>query len=147
MSFTLPLLRFYGSTIFVVYNSPSGSAVGAAIFDGGALTTHRGGSDVYQIDNCFLSTFTAAQTKIVSTTTNLAGEIKSYPNGGTPTVATATSDGVVSNYAGFIGKRADNVYFNGTLVELILFDRFLKDEERKSIEIYLGKKWGIKVSS
>lgn len=32
------------------------------------------------------------------------------------------------------------------LAELIIFNRSLKSEERKSIEKYLGQKWGIKVS-
>jgi hypothetical protein len=32
------------------------------------------------------------------------------------------------------------------IAEVIIYDRSLKTEERKSIEQYLGKKWGIKIS-
>jgi len=37
-------------------------------------------------------------------------------------------------------------YMNGDIAEIIIFDRALKDEERKSVEKYLGKKWAISVS-
>jgi hypothetical protein len=37
-------------------------------------------------------------------------------------------------------------FFDGYISEIIIFDRALKTEERRSIEAYLGKKWGIKVS-
>ncbi len=37
-------------------------------------------------------------------------------------------------------------YMNGDIAEIIIFDRALTDEERKSIEEYLGKKWAISVS-
>jgi prepilin-type N-terminal cleavage/methylation domain-containing protein len=36
--------------------------------------------------------------------------------------------------------------FNGNIGEIIIFNRALKEEERKAIEKYLGQKWGIKVS-
>ncbi|MBP7709492.1 MAG: LamG domain-containing protein [Rickettsiales bacterium] len=37
-------------------------------------------------------------------------------------------------------------YFKGYIGEIIIFDRALKKEERQSIEDYLGKKWGIKMT-
>ena len=39
-----------------------------------------------------------------------------------------------------------NLYVKCDLAEMIFFDRSLKTEERKSIEQYLGRKWGIKIS-
>lgn len=36
-------------------------------------------------------------------------------------------------------------FFTGYLAEILIFDRGLKAEERRAIEAYLGKKWGIKV--
>lgn len=33
-------------------------------------------------------------------------------------------------------------YFGGAIGEIIIYDRVLKQEERRSIETYLGKKWG-----
>lgn len=37
-------------------------------------------------------------------------------------------------------------FFNGLLGEMIVFNRSLNNEDRKEIEKYLGKKWGIKVN-
>ncbi|MBP7709491.1 MAG: prepilin-type N-terminal cleavage/methylation domain-containing protein [Rickettsiales bacterium] len=51
--------------------------------------------------------------------------------------------------AAFLGKSgltATPAYFSGQLGELIIFDRLLKLEERRAIEAYLGKKWGIAVA-
>lgn len=36
-------------------------------------------------------------------------------------------------------------YFNGFIAEIIIYNRVLKSEERRAVEAYLGKKWGIKV--
>ena len=38
-------------------------------------------------------------------------------------------------------------YFHGYIGEIIIFDRALKKEERQSIEAYLGKKWGIAMTT
>jgi prepilin-type N-terminal cleavage/methylation domain-containing protein len=50
----------------------------------------------------------------------------------------------------FIGSRwynsAPNCFYSGDLAELIIFNRALKDEERKSIEQYLGKKFSLKIN-
>ena len=35
----------------------------------------------------------------------------------------------------------------GDIAEIIIFDRALKAEDRKAIEQYLSKKWGIKLTS
>ena len=46
-----------------------------------------------------------------------------------------------------IAKTHDTVStLEGYMSELIIFDRALTDEERKSVEKYLGKKWAISVS-
>ncbi len=57
------------------------------------------------------------------------------------TVATSTP-----TYIGKSGLTAAANYFTGGIGELIVFDRALKDEERVSIQHYLGDKWGIKVN-
>lgn len=48
-------------------------------------------------------------------------------------------------------KKMDNganptSFFNGMIGEIIVFNRSLNNEDRKEIEKYLGKKWGIKVN-
>lgn len=37
-------------------------------------------------------------------------------------------------------------YFNGDIAEIIMFTRTLSTQERKDVEEYLGKKWGIAIS-
>lgn len=49
----------------------------------------------------------------------------------------------VNNY---IGRVANNEYLTGSIGEIIIFDRGLTEEELSSIEAYLSKKWGIKIS-
>jgi prepilin-type N-terminal cleavage/methylation domain-containing protein len=46
---------------------------------------------------------------------------------------------------GFYGT-GQNVYYKGNIGEIIIFNRALKTEERRSIEEYLSKKWKIKIS-
>lgn len=46
----------------------------------------------------------------------------------------------------FVGRSAAGNLFSGYIAEVIIFNRALKNEERKLVEKYLGKKWGIKVS-
>jgi hypothetical protein len=41
-------------------------------------------------------------------------------------------------------NQADS-FFNGYLSEIIIFDRALNSEERKSIEQYLSRKYSIKI--
>jgi prepilin-type N-terminal cleavage/methylation domain-containing protein len=45
----------------------------------------------------------------------------------------------------YVSGNFSNSYF-GDIAEVIIFSRSLNDEERKSVEQYLGKKYGIKVS-
>ena len=45
-----------------------------------------------------------------------------------------------------IGNIHGTEYLNGTIGEIIIFNRALMAEEIDSIESYLGKKWGIKIS-
>ena len=45
-----------------------------------------------------------------------------------------------------IGNTTLHQFLDGSMGEIIIFDRALTAEEIDSIESYLGKKWGIKVS-
>ena len=63
--------------------------------------------------------------------------------GGSPDLTVATSTPTYIGKSGFTDTPA---YFTGGIGELIVFDRALKNEERVSIQNYLGTKWGIKVN-
>ena len=45
----------------------------------------------------------------------------------------------------YLGGRDINSFFKGYVGEIIIYSRSLNDDERKDIEKYLGKKWGIAV--
>ncbi len=58
-------------------------------------------------------------------------------------VADARAIGSVLNLIG--GNSWVNFeYFRGDIAELVIFSKFLNDEERKSVESYIMKKWSIK---
>ncbi len=74
-----------------------------------------------------------------------------FQNGvaGTP-VTTASSPSIAVTDPLLIAKTSTSdaaVYFKGYIGEIIIFDRALKKEERQSIENYLGKKWGITMTT
>jgi len=46
-----------------------------------------------------------------------------------------------------VGTDTVGSYLIGNIAEIIIFDRALKAEDRKTIEQYLSKKWGIKLTS
>ncbi len=70
-------------------------------------------------------------------------------NGGTQqdssnnSLSTSVSDDF---FLGKSGLTSAPAYFSGYLAELIIFDRSLKLEDRRAVEAYLGKKWGIAVA-
>jgi prepilin-type N-terminal cleavage/methylation domain-containing protein len=51
----------------------------------------------------------------------------------------------------FLGKHGatggTEVFFSGYIGELIIYDRNLKKEERQAVEAYLGKKWGVAMTT
>ncbi len=49
-------------------------------------------------------------------------------------------------YLGKQGLTSSPVYLTAYIGEVIIYERVLKTEERKAVEAYLGKKWGIAVS-
>jgi hypothetical protein len=46
----------------------------------------------------------------------------------------------------YIGRRSDGFYGNIQVAEIIAYSTLLTDTQRKTVESYLGKKWGITVA-
>jgi hypothetical protein len=46
----------------------------------------------------------------------------------------------------YIGQRSDGLYANIWMAELLAYSADLSDSQRKAVESYLGKKWGITVA-
>lgn len=61
---------------------------------------------------------------------------------GTPTI---NNQSAAEN--NMIGRSLTTAYLDGSIAEIIIFNRALMAEEIDSIESYLSKKWGIKISS
>jgi len=73
---------------------------------------------------------------------------KYYLNGGSSADA---SDSVSSPIIAFVGSsigryRSAYEYYQGDIAEIIIFNKILKDEDRNSVEEYLGKKYDIKLN-
>jgi len=65
------------------------------------------------------------------------------------TVSDSTVNGIYDGntpWAVFKYTNDNTLFFQGYAGEYIIYSRPLKDEERKFVEQYLGKKWGIKIS-
>jgi len=77
---------------------------------------------------------------------------KIFINGGTPIQDLPESTATKSLAALNLGSWDDHNgvrdnWFDGSIGELIIFRRALKNEERQSVESYLSKKWNIKLSN
>lgn len=78
--------------------------------------------------------------------------LMNYDNGSQigPTVNDASVAGIyrtTSPWAIFKYTNSNTLYFQGVAGEYILIGRAIADDERKDIEKYLAKKWGIKIAS
>lgn len=68
----------------------------------------------------------------------------SVANSGTGVIPSAAADGKLAIGASGITTTAG--FFKGTIGEIAIYDRALKQEERQAVEEYLSKKWGINVT-
>ena len=103
------------------------------------------------------ATVTASANYVISVVYN---SNSSAPSGNTATGISFFQNGVLSGQFAttsfpannsdslFVGKHGSSdstsgTFFNGSIGEIIIFNRALNKEERQSVEQYLGKKWGI----
>lgn len=112
----------YASTASATANA---SYIVSAIYNNTSSANDTSGSeDTLGGVNIFQNGVNIAQT---DTTTSLSASANSLTVGN---VATGTDD-----------------FLEGNLGEVIVYDRSLKQEERQSIEEYLSKKWGIRITT
>jgi prepilin-type N-terminal cleavage/methylation domain-containing protein len=105
-------------------------------------------------NNDYLPTAVSANTSYVSiitvNNTLASNNISVYTNSNTPSTGTSNAGSANLNLGAqrfSVGARIDNVqYFGGLISEAIIFDRTLKIDEVRSINSYLSKKYGIKIS-
>lgn len=86
----------------------------------------------------------------ILTLTNNSSTTALYVNGSrigeNPSVMVSNNTNNLRVGAGKNESSIPQYYYNGYIGELIIFGRALKNEERKSVEKYLSRKWGIAVS-
>lgn len=145
------------------YNSPDPN------FDGwGHIKTADNKRGILFNDNMLCSTNTANTNGAAEITTAIyegvvTGNMTIYVNGNaeTTTVATESGSALVNGvssdpaytplttnpalYVGSIGGPGNETW-KGLISEIIVFDRVLRNEERKAVEKYLSKKFGVKIT-
>ncbi len=64
---------------------------------------------------------------------------------GTQTASDSSSGRTSTNTSNYLGSTSPATGIDGYIGEVIIFDRNLKNEERKTVEKYLSRKWGVSV--
>lgn len=125
---------------YMIYAAPN-SPVNYEAWFGNGVSTWAGNTVTSAI---------ALSVPTILSVTNTGTTMSLYKNG---TSVGSTSATMAQNTAQKLligaGKNEDvspDYYYNGYIGELIIFKRYLKTEERKSVEKYLSRKWGIAVS-
>ncbi len=116
-------------------------------YDQGATYNVSGGSSVAASNAYVVSV--VYRSNSASTGSNTDSGIAIFQNGASKgkadTTSSPNSSATGSLYLGQDGSGAS--YFTGYVGEVIVYDRALKKEERQSVEAYLGKKWGVKMTT
>lgn len=155
------------STIFFVFKWNSSNALSTSLFSvlangtvapdtenaistGGAFTFYvwNGASNLDTLSYTLTSGTSLIMDRYYNPTANSS---TLYVNGTSVSTSTASVSGTYGTVSldGVLcigNHSAAARTFGGDIGEFIMFDRALKSEERKAVEQYLGKKWGIKVS-
>lgn len=145
-------------TIFAVYQSyDNSSANWRVIINNGNVGSPQGFGYQKSNNNKRDVVFYGAADNNSSTAINTSPEIASmtfdstninlYINGTQEGLTTNTGSIKAASGSLFIGNKSDGINgpWLGLIAEIIVYDHALKPSERKSIEQYLGKKWGIVV--
>ncbi len=160
-----PEIEVVGKFRATFFNSPDASSDGW-----GHIKTADGKRGILFNDSMLCSTNTDNSNSVGEIMTAVyegvvTGNMTIYINGNAETTSVASQSGSGSTYvdgnssdasyspltsipALYIGSIGGpgNETFKGLISEIIIYDRVLRNEERKSIEKYLGKKFGIKIT-
>jgi hypothetical protein len=162
LSASAPLNTSMPLTFFMVQRIVAKSAFGMSYTAGGAndnLNIRQAG------DNTGIMTVTAGGGQFLNSgsMTNREGIndifVLAFPSGAGTAGAAYLNGATLSFPAGsdntrkpiltgthYIGRRSDGFYANFRVAEIIAYSTLLTDTQRKSVESYLGKKWGITVT-
>lgn len=136
------------AVILSSYDSLSGNTINAQ--NGGYMrwaygTTDHVFSELSPDTNYFVG---GGKTSIVCAIQDSIG-MSTYVNGSLANPTPIANSPSITNYTStlFIGASdsAGSFPFKGSIGELVIFKRSISDAERKDVELYLSKKWGIKL--
>jgi len=136
------VLRVYTSQVFFSYERYDGLP---------RITLQMNGNNV-RFDYPNASNVAIGSTNIIGKTVIITADSNKinqsvYINGSLDATRANTADiNFVHSNTIAIGGNNGNMFTKCDIAEVIIYDRSLKAEERKSIEQYLGKKWKIAVS-
>lgn len=108
------------------------TAGGGQFLNTGSMSNREG------IDDIFVLAFPAGAGD--SGAVYLNGDTLSFPAG-----SSATQKPTLTG-THYIGRRSDGFYANFRVAEIIAYSTLLTDTQRRSVESYLGTKWGITVT-
>lgn len=74
-------------------------------------------------------------------TSDTAGSLRINNSAYTNFTGSLSALNVRQNQTGTLGAFANNLYFNGKIYEVIMYDRALPHDERVAVQNYLNKKW------
>ena len=81
---------------------------------------------------------------ILAMTFPSSGDNTIYRNGSQLSLISTTARPVLTG-THYVGRRSDGFYANIQVAEIIAYSTKLSDTDRRTVEAYLGKKWGITV--
>lgn len=81
---------------------------------------------------------------ILAMTFPSSGDNTIYRNGSQLSLLNTTARPVLTG-THYVGRRSDGFYANIQVAEIIAYSTQLSDTDRRTVEAYLGKKWGITV--
>jgi len=81
---------------------------------------------------------------ILAMTFPSSGDNTIYRNGSQLSLTSTTARPILTG-THYIGRRSDGFYANIQVAEIIAYSTQLSDTDRRTVEAYLGKKWGITV--
>ena len=161
LSSPTPPVTNYSSTVFIVYKVTGSKPVGTLKYiyswNSSLIRGDVGGVNGARYNGTSTNyAFTFGDVELVPeiATTTLTGGASTdilitYINGVKTLNIAGAALGAVAITAPspfYIGNRTIGQYHTGFISEVIAFDGVLKTSDRKAVEAYLGKKYGIKVS-
>ena len=129
----------------------AGSAAANAVMSAGYYSSTTSGLDQYDDPGFYTVPAYSPTSPAVSVFVQNSTDQRRYFRNGTEIANSNGTSGAKGRLTALTSPRIGRcvyctTYYNGDIGEIVIFNRPLKAEERRSIEAYLGKKWGIRVN-